>query len=115
MYVNAGKLNKRIAIYRRTEDPDKPGYLAPASDPQLVHECWAQFSQTSGTELIKANADFGEEKVRFLIRYTSRPIDRKMFVRYRGSDYDIEYINDYGDNHQYIELWCVWRSQEGRP
>ena len=70
MYVNAGKLNKRIAIYRRTEDPNKPGYSAPASDPELVHECWAQFSQTSGTELIKANADFGEEKVRFLIRYT---------------------------------------------
>ena len=114
MFVDAGELNKRIKIYRRTETDDEEGYLSPPSDPELVHSCWAKFSQTSGTELVKADADFGEEKVRFLIRYTRKPIDRKMFVRYAGSDYDIEYAHDYGDSHQYIELWCVWRSREGR-
>lgn len=113
MHVDAGELNKRIEIARldRTETLD--GYNEITET--VVHRCWAKFSQTSGTEFIKANADFGEEKVRFLIRWTDRAIDRKMVIRYGGSRYEIEYINDYGDGHQYIELWCKWLSRDGRP
>ena len=113
MHVDAGELNKRIEIVRRdrTETPD--GYNEITET--VVHRCWAKFTQTSGTELVKANADFGEEKVRFLIRWTDRAIDRKMVIRYGGSRYEIEYINDYGDGHQYIELWCKWLSRDGRP
>ena len=55
----------------------------------------------------------GEAKVRFLIRYTRRGIDRKMFVRYRGREYEILYINTYGDSGEYMELWCRWLSLEG--
>ena len=69
----------------------------------------------SGTTLVKAGADFAEERVRFLIRYTAREITTKMYVRYRGSRYDIEYVNDYGDGHEFMELWCRWRGKEGRP
>ena len=108
MEVNAGELNQRIQILRHTETRNGAGYLAPPSDPEVVHSCWAKFSRTSGTEVLKAGADFGEVRVRFLIRYTRKPIDRKMFVRYRGNDYEIEYINDYGDSHQYMELMCRW-------
>lgn len=115
MYVDAGELNKRIKILRRTETVDTAGYPAPPTEPEVVHTCWAKFSQTSGTEKVKSNADFGEERVRFLIRYTPKKIDRKMFVLYRGSRYEIQYVNDYGDAHQYIELWCVWCGKEGRP
>ena len=113
MFVQAGELNKRIHIIRRTETPNGNGY--PDMQENVVHSCWAKFTQTSGTEAFRANADFGEEKVRFLIRYTCKPIDRKMFVRYAGSDYEIQYINDYGDSHEYIEIWGKWRSLEGRP
>lgn len=113
MHVDAGELNKRIEIVRldRTETPD--GYDEITET--VVYRCWAKFTQTSGTELVKANADFGEERVRFLIRWTDRAIDRKMVIRYGGSRYEIEYINDYGDGHQYIELWCKWLSRDGRP
>lgn len=113
MHVNAGELNKRIIILRRDRIPDSDGYERITETP--VHSCWAKFSQTSGTELVRANADFGEERVRFLIRTTREKIDRKMFIRYGGSDYEILYINDYGDNHDYIEIWCRWLSREGRP
>lgn len=113
MHVDAGELNKRIEIVRehRTKTPN--GYDKITET--VVHRCWAKFTQTSGTELIKANADFGQERVRFLIRWTGKAIDRKMAVRYGGSRYEIEYINDYGDGHQYIELWCKWLSRDGRP
>ena len=111
MHVDAGELDKRIEIVREDRTKTANGY----DEITVVHRCWAKFSQTSGTELIKANADFGEEKVRFLIRWTGKAIDRKMVVRYGGSRYEIEYINDYGDGHQYIELWCKWLSRDGRP
>lgn len=110
MYVNAGELNKRIDIYRKP-DLEKDGYLPEDPQPLLVRSCWAKFSQTSGTELFRDNADMGEARVRFLIRYTDTPIDRKMYVRYQGNDYEILYINGYGDSKEYIELWCRWLSE----
>lgn len=113
MRVNAGELNKRIEIVRRVKEKNAAGYET-TSD-AVVHCCWAKFSQTSGTEMVRANSDFGQERVRFLIRYTPAPIDRKMLVLYRGTAYQIQYINDYGDSHEYIELWCVWESREVRP
>lgn len=105
MYVNAGELNKRIEICRKPE-PGPGGYLPEGAEPEPVRRCWAKFTQTSGTEMVKANADFGEVRVRFLIRYTRGVIDRKMFVRYRNVDYEILYINGYGDSGEYLELWC---------
>lgn len=114
MYVNAGELNKRIEIYRKPE-LDEDGYLPKNPESTLVHSCWAKFTQTSGTELVRANADVGEAKVRFLIRYTRKKLDRKMFVRYGGTDYEILYLNSYGDSREYMELLCRWRSLEGSP
>ncbi len=111
MYVDAGELNKRISIYRKPE-LDDDGYLPEGAQPTLVHSCWAKFSQTSGTELAKNNADFGEVKVRFLIRWTNREIDRKMFVRYKELDYEIVYLNTYGDSGAYLEIWCKWLSNK---
>lgn len=110
MYVNAGELNKRIDIYQKPELGDD-GYEEEDAAPRLVRSCWAKFSQTSGTELFRSNADIGEAKVRFLIRYADIPIDRKMFVRYKGTHYEILYINGYGDSLEYLELWCKWESE----
>lgn len=112
MYVNAGELNKRISIYKKPE-LEEDGYLPEKPEPVLVHTCWARFSQISGTELVRQNADMSEVKVRFLIRWTNRPIDRKMIVRYKGLDYEIVYLNAYGDSGEYMEIWCKWLSNEG--
>lgn len=112
MYINAGELNKRISIYRKPE-LDEDGYLPENPELVLIHTCWAKFSQTSGTELVKSNADMSEVKVRFLIRWTSRPVDRKMIVRYKGLDYEIVYLNTYGDSGEFMEIWCKWLSNKG--
>lgn len=113
MFLNAGKLNKRISIYRREECLDEDGYGSPQEE--LVHSCWAQFTQTSGKELVRANSDFGEVNVRFLIRYPKKHIGRKMFVRYNGADYEIVYVNGYGDSGEYLEIWGKWLSREDSP
>lgn len=111
MEVNAGKLNKRIEIIQIEKELDGDGYETLKET--VVRRPWAQFSQTSGTELTKANADMSEVKVRFLIRWSSTPLSRKMVVRYAGDDYEIEYINGYGDSREYVELWCSRLTLEG--
>lgn len=113
MDVNAGELDKRIVILKREKTRDADGYEHTTE--QVVRRCWASFTQKSGTELQRENADFGEQRVRFLVRYTKTKLDRKMFVRHLGGDYEIEYVNGYGDSHEYIELWCKWQSREGSP
>jgi SPP1 family predicted phage head-tail adaptor len=73
---------------------------------KIIRSPWAKFTRTSGTETVKANADFGEIKARFLVRYSPTLIDRKMVVKYNGDIYNIVYVNDYEDGHEYIEIWC---------
>ena len=111
MRVNAGNLNKKIQIIGILSDREEDGYETRRE--VIVREPWAQFSQTSGTELQKAGADMAEVKVRFLIRWSATPISRKMIVRYAGKDYRIEYLNGYGDSMEYMELWCSLKTLEG--
>lgn len=116
MHVDAGRLNKRIELVRRVAISDAEGYRDEAkSGEEVVRSCWAQYSQTSGTELVKSGALWGEAKVRFLVRAHPDFLDRRLFVRYDGEDYDIQYLNTYGDGGQYIELWCEHRTMEGNP
>lgn len=104
MNVNAGDLNKRIQIIRVDKSRDDDGYETKTET--VVRSPWARFSQTSGKELVQADADMGEVKARFLIRWSRTRLSRKMIVRYGGNDYQIEYINPYGDSKEYVELWC---------
>lgn len=111
MEVNAGELNKRIKIIKVTKSKDKDGYETVTET--VVRAPWAKFSQTSGTELVKADADMSEVKARFMIRWSRTKLSRKMIVRYGGNDYQIEYINPYGDSKEYVELWCSLMTMEG--
>jgi SPP1 family predicted phage head-tail adaptor len=101
MQINPGELNKKISIYSKSNGIDSGGF--PTNTETLVLSCWAKITRTSGTEIIKANADFADVKIRFLIRYPKAAITREMIVRY-GVDYEIEYVNDYGDAHEYVEI-----------
>lgn len=112
MHIDAGKLSRRIEFLRQPFGRDADGYPAEGK-PELVRTVWAQYSQTSGTELIRANAEFGEAKVRFLTRAYQDLLNRRLLIRYDGRDYDILYINTYGDAGEYMEFWCERHTQEG--
>ena len=104
--MNIGRLDKRIQIVKYVSGGvDAEGYDSDVVE-ELVWECWAQVSQTSGTELVKADAELSDEKKRFLIRYVPISIHSDMSIRYDGDDYNILMINTYGDNHEYTEIWC---------
>ena len=111
MYVDPGDLNKKIQIIQKSdgETYDDEGHLV--ENEVLVRDCWAKVSNTSGTEMLKAGTEFADAKKRFLIRYTATEITTAMVVRYKGLDHNILYINPYGDNKEYLELWTDLKEQ----
>lgn len=111
MYVDPGDLNKKIQIIKKSdgETYDDEGHLV--ENEVLVRDCWAKVSNTSGTEMLKAGTEFADAKKRFLIRYTATEITAAMVVRYKGLDHNILYINPYGDNKEYLELWTDLKEQ----
>lgn len=115
MHIDAGALSKRILFLRQVSKTDADGYdTVGKPDDEPVRECWAKVSQTSGTELIRAGAEFGEAKVRFVTRFYPELQDRRLVIRYNDADYDIVYINGYGDEGKYLEFWCERRTMEGK-
>ena len=87
MRVNAGSLDKRISIVQEVKEQDPDGYWS--TKDRVVHACWAGFSRTSGKEIARNDADYQEVIV---------------LVLYRGDRYEITYINDYGDSHEFMEI-----------
>lgn len=103
MNINPGELNKKIQIIKILEKQDESGFLNLTEE--VVRICYARYSSTSGSEILKAGSEFSSAKVRFLVRYSPEEISTDMVVRYAGKDYNIEYINPYGDSREYLEIW----------
>lgn len=106
MYVNPGELNKKIAILKMSSESDDDGF--PTGKPVIIRRCYAKYSRKTADKEVEG-ADVEPEMkavTRFLIRYTSAVIRTNMKVQYRNRLYDIEDINDIGDRHEYIELYC---------
>lgn len=112
IYVDAGELNRRIQILSVDKVEDDDGYYV--RQETLVHGCWAKVTMLSGSEMTKQDADYGELRGKFLIRWTTKAIDRKMFVRHDGKDFEIQYVNKDDAPGRYITVWGVWRSQEAK-
>lgn len=102
MNVNPGELNKRITIFRMTEERDSDAL--PAGKEEKVRECWASFHRMSGSEKMAAGIDMAKESCRFLCRYSDKVITPQMFIRYNKNIYNIVFVNDYEDSHEYIEI-----------
>lgn len=111
MYVNPGELKKKISIILIKDDGiNENGF--PLKKEEVIRECRAKVSNTSGSEIVRANSEFSEAKKRFLIRYTDKKITTKMIVRYDGEDHDIKYVNSYGDGKEYLEIWTDLSKRE---
>lgn len=102
--INAGKYRFKIQIIREYSEKDADGFNQ--QTPEIILETWAQVNTTKGMTLIANGTDFEKAYTRFLIRYPVTPIDRKMFVLFRGTKYSIEYINDIDERHIELELQC---------
>jgi len=102
MRVNAGELNRKIEIVQVEKIKDADGYHT--ENDRVILRPWAKVTRMSGTEKLRHDADFAEITCRFLIRYTSKQLSRKMVVRHGGDRYEIQYLNNYGESNDYIEI-----------
>lgn len=112
MLIDAGELDKRIEIFIRRKSYDAADYETAAEE--TVRRCWARFTRQSGKESLTAGADLSTVTARFLIRASSTKVSRLMYVRYAGDVYEISYVNDYGDQGQYVELLAELKELGGQ-
>ena len=105
MYVDPGDLNKKIRIIRIVQGNTYDSKGHPVKSEELIRECWAKVSSTSGTELIRAGVELADARKRFLVRWTPVEINASMIVRYAGEDHNIVYVNRYSDDKNYMEIW----------
>ena len=102
MQINPGIFNKKIKIIKRVISKDPDGF--PIMEDVVVTSTWAQVSNTSGTELQKANSDFAQTKTRFLMRTPKAALDHEYTVKFNGNQYNIIYVNDYYHDGKYTEI-----------
>jgi len=112
MNVNPGELDKRIQIIRYTESRNANGFPI-GKTATVVRTCWAKFSTKSGTELLRSGSEISEAKQRFLVRDNGTEVIPHMVVRYKGKEYNIVYVNSYGDNGEYLEMWTETSDRTG--
>lgn len=109
---NAGKFNRRIAIYQVTKGKDAAGF--PAAVETLVLNAYAEVKTTKGFTLIMNNTDYEKALTRFTIRYPQTVINYDMIIKYRGKTYTIEYINNVDEANKELELQCKEVLQIGK-
>lgn len=87
--VNPGTFNKMIKIVRDDEE---------------IHSCHASVSNVSGSQQLRNGGELNSVRTRFLIRFTDKVINTDMEILFSGRRYPINYVNEYGFSHQYIEI-----------
>lgn len=102
MVINPGNFDKRIKIIKYEIKKDSDGFEEKIEN--VVSITWAQVTNISGTEILRSNSDFSEVKTRFLMRTPKIKLDKDMFIKFAGNDYNIVYINDYGYDKKYTEI-----------
>lgn len=102
--INAGKYNRRIAIYKVTQGKDSAGFNLDTET--LILQPYAEVKTTKGFTLIANNTDYEKALTRFTIRYPQTPITRDMLIKFRGKTYTIEYINNIDAANVELELQC---------
>ncbi len=103
MNVDPGELNKKIMIVDRAgSEKDKDGFHVRKE--AVIKKTYPSVNRTSIKEIMQGSREMNVTKCRFLIRYTQKAVRRGMFVVYKGRYHKIEYVNNYGDSNEYIEI-----------
>ena len=100
--TNAGEYNKRISIFKVTEEEDAYGFKTRVET--VVLQPYAKVKTTKGFTLIASNTDFEKAYTNFTIRFPKTNITRDMCIRYNGKMYTIEYLNNVDEASIELEI-----------
>lgn len=110
MYVDPGELSKKITIIQRTRAEQDADGFDTEETVTVIRECWAKVTNTSGRELVQGGRELSDAKKRFLVRDNGTAITTNMIIQYAGHEYDIQYVNSYSEDREYLEIWTEWRA-----
>lgn len=100
--INAGKYNKKIAIYTVTTTKDSQGF--PVKTRTLLMSPWAKVKTTKGMTIIRNGSDFEKAYTNFTIRFPSVTINRDMEIDFHGKTYTIDYLNNVNEMNVELEI-----------
>ena len=100
--INAGEYNKRITIYRLTEQEDGGGFKVKTET--VILSVYAKVKTVKGFTLITSNTDFEKAYTNFTIRFPKTEVTRDMMIRYNGKEYTIEYLNNVDEANVELEI-----------
>lgn len=103
------RLNERIRIEELSLTQNSNGFEEEKWT--NYYECWSFFHKIKGSKFISAKADKSENIVTFTVRYCNKikPLldieaIQKFRVYFKGYYYKLEYVDDYEQNHEWIDL-----------
>ncbi len=102
--MNIGKLRHRIEIQSLTTTDDDIGH--PAKTYSTRDTVWALIRPLSGREKIAAEQVAAEITHKVTIRYYDS-ISPKCRIKFGGRYFDINFIGDYDERNEYMELMCT--------
>ena len=108
MNVNPGELRHKIQFVTVIDGTDTDGF--PIHDEDVIYSCNAKITNTSGMEKIKSGTEITDKNTRFLIRYTS-VINEDMQIKFGSNYYDIQFIQNYEEKKEYVEVWTIMTKQ----
>ncbi|MBW7475947.1 phage head closure protein [Paenibacillus oenotherae] len=108
MTILVNRLDKRVKVYRPPGPEETDEYGEPLNVPIEVCNIWAAIEPLQGREYFAAMQVNAEVTTRIRIRYREG-VDRTMFVKHKGLEFEILYtINPKFENKE-IQLMCKER------
>ncbi len=104
MAINAGRLKKRIEIWRYTEAETELG----ASHTELakVRTVWAELRPTRGSEFLEYYREANELQFKVTMRYIPGLTEKDVLV-YQGRQFEINSIINILEANTYLEVYCT--------
>ena len=103
MNMNPGDFDKKIEILLKSTIRKN---AISKEEYKCIRKPYAAFKRTTGKEKLQAGTEMAVVEARFIVRASPVKLTNKMVIRYKESLWDIQYVNDYGDDGQYVEIWA---------
>lgn len=101
----ASKLKNRIEIYRLIEEMTDIGITL---IPKFYKTVWADIIPMS-SGVVKEDSDTSHTETKFKIIIRKTDIKQSDIIKYKGLEYDIQYIIPNFDNKGYLEVFTILR------
>ena len=104
MAVNAGRLKKRIEIWRYVETETALGDTK--TELAKIREVYAELKPTRGTEFLEYYRDANQLQFKVTMRYIPGLTEKDVLV-YKGRQFEINSIINILEENAYLEVYCT--------